>query len=132
MGGNGNQKTDVLIVEPDLIEQARLAVIAQVLGFSGHLFLDARDCLDTIPFTPYAIALISLDPKDIDSLAILKTIKISCLRAGRSTPIIALASNLSLDDRTRLVVGGVSDFLPKPVDVGTFQDVLWRWIPAAA
>jgi DNA-binding response OmpR family regulator len=52
--------------------------------------------------------------------------------AGCSTPIIAITANAYQSDRDRCLAAGMNDYIAKPIDTVQLQDILARWMPAAA
>jgi two-component system, sensor histidine kinase and response regulator len=49
-------------------------------------------------------------------------------KQGFSQPIVALSAGVSVQERSRCLDSGISDFLPKPIDLDELWGVLTRWL----
>ncbi len=63
-----------------------------------------------------------------DATAMIRTQERQGEAAGR-TPIVALTAHVLEEDRQRCFAAGMDDFLSKPFDRASLQEILYQWLP---
>lgn len=127
MRGNGFEQMLVLAVEADSRRRGSFATIAKSLNVRANCVADYREAIDCLNSSAYSFVFIEFGGDDLEALACIKTIRMNAARLGRSTPVIALVSELTLDTRTRLYASGISDVLERPLTTRSLQAVLSRF-----
>ncbi len=119
------ESLDVLVAEDDRIN-AKL--IASLLGKAGHrvtLVGDGQLALEKARSDSFDIALIDLRMPKMDGIDFTLAYRRQ-EDGGRHLPIIALTANTVEDAKTECLAAGMDEFLAKPINPGTLNELLAR------
>ena len=123
----------VLIVEDGLFNRQVLLKMLAHLGLSTECAEDGRKAVTLIEQgKTYDLILMDLRMPQMDGFEAAQAIRhMHAAREAPAIPIIALTADVFSEDRERCFAVGMSDFLPKPVDLGLLRERLQHWLPAA-
>lgn len=119
----------VLLAEDDDVSQMAMVELLSDVGLLVDTADDGREAVDMASRRPYALILLDLRMPRLDGVAAARTIR--TLPGHQTTPLVAVTANAFIEDRDACRVAGMSDFLPKPVDVPRLYALLLHWLDAA-
>lgn len=100
----------VLLVDDDVICRKLSTKILEYLGCITDVCVDGDDAVRMMDKNAYDIVFMDIVMPNVDGLTATKRIR----KSGKSTPIIAMTSNVSQNDCIQYISTGMSDILPKP------------------
>jgi signal transduction histidine kinase len=114
-------KTDILIVDDNIMNQKVLAAMLKEQGYRAHLANSGDMALTVIRKAPPDLILLDIVMPDIDGLEVCEQLKAD--EQTRDIPVIFISGQEDIDTKiTAFAVGGV-DYITKPFQV---QEVLTR------
>ena len=114
----------VLLVEDDQINQMVAAAFLQSLGFADvHTAVNGREALALCAANDFGLVLMDCLMPEMDGLEATRRLR----AAGFDKPVIALTAGTDQDDIERCLAAGMSDHLPKPIDLPRMAATLTRW-----
>lgn len=119
----------VLLAEDDDVSQMAMVELLSDAGLLVDTADDGREAVDMASRRPYALILLDLRMPRLDGVAAARTIR--TLPGHQGTPLVAVTANAFIEDREACRAAGMSDFLPKPVDVPRLYALLLHWLDAA-
>ena len=126
------QGRSVLLIEDDAINQL---VISEFILRLGALVDIAENGIEGLSFWrthPHKYSLILMDCQmpvmDGYEATILIRKEEQLSGVDQSIPIVALTANAMPEDRERCFAVGMNDFIPKPIDVESFNQTLLKWM----
>ena len=121
----------VLIVEDNHLNQLVAEGIVTKLGYQADLVSNGLLALQAVAKTAYSAVLMDCHMPEMDGFQAASEIRRreATDRHSQRTPIIAMTAGGMSNDRDNSLAAGMDDYLAKPVDIETVQQVLARWIP---
>jgi PAS domain S-box-containing protein len=123
----------VLLVEDNLINQQVALGILQIQGYSVTVVNNGKEAVDAYVQGDFDLILMDCHMPEMDGFEATREIRARERAAARKrVPIIALTANAMAHDREECLNAGMDDHLAKPFSMQTLQEMLGRWMPAAA
>lgn len=123
---------DVLIVEDNEVNQRVIAEFLKRLGARVHIAENGMQCLDYWRIQPdkYNLILMDCQMPIMDGFEATSMIRHEeqFMHTDKPVPIVALTANVIMEDRQRCFDAGMNDFLSKPVDRDTFEEMTTKWV----
>jgi PAS domain S-box-containing protein len=122
----------ILIADDNMVNQRVTARMLERLGYSAQIVSNGLEAVDAIRTgEPFAAILMDGMMPVMDGYQ--ATAEIRRLQGpGRYTPVIALTANTGTEGRLQSLDAGMDDFLPKPIDIRSMQEVLERVLASHA
>jgi signal transduction histidine kinase/ActR/RegA family two-component response regulator len=118
----------LLLVEDNVVNQKVAMRMLQKLGYDVDLAEDGRQALDRLAKVRYDAVLMDCQMPEMDGYEATRHIRDpSSAVLEHDVPVIAMTANAFAEDRDRCLAAGMNDFLSKPVDRSTLQQVLEKW-----
>lgn len=112
----GSEKTRILVVEDNKINQLVIGKILKTLGYNWDIANDGENALELYDPGRHGLILTDLRMPRMDGFALA-----SAIRAGESNgahvPIVAISADAMEEARDRSVESGIDRFLTKPVKI---------------
>jgi len=124
---------NILLVEDNLINQQVALGILQIQGYNVTVVNNGREALDSHSQGDFDLILMDCHMPEMDGFEATREIRgRERTFTGKRVPIVALTANAMAQDREECLNAGMDDHLSKPFSMQTLQDMLDRWMPAAA
>lgn len=121
----------ILVVEDNEVNQLVARSMMAKLGYEADVVADGSEAVAATAATDYAAVLMDCHMPVMDGFEATKAIR-ARQNGHRRLPVIAMTAGALDEDRERCLAAGMDDYLTKPVDVDTLEQVLARWIPEAS
>lgn len=119
----------LLVVEDNPINQQVITRQLQWLGYACLVADDGQQALELLARHRFGLLLTDCYMPVMDGYALTAAVRRAELLARKErTPIIALSANAMRGEAERCLQAGMDDYLAKPVDLGTLQLMLERWL----
>ncbi|NDY91585.1 hybrid sensor histidine kinase/response regulator [Ideonella livida] len=121
----------VLLVEDNLLNQEVSSHLLRAMGLQVSLAEDGLAALEAVQGRTAGFDLILMDMQmpRLDGLE--ATRRLRALPGLGPVPVIAMTANAFAEDRAACQAAGMDDFIAKPVDPATLEQVLRRWLQRA-
>jgi len=124
---------NILLVEDNLINQQVALGILQIQGYNVTVVNNGREALDAHSQGEFDLILMDCHMPEMDGFEATREIRgRERTFTGKRVPVVALTANAMAQDREECLNAGMDDHLSKPFSMQTLQDMLDRWMPAAA
>jgi CheY-like chemotaxis protein len=126
-GRVASRKLNVLLAEDNLINQK---VAVSILEKRGHIVQpvsNGKEALQALGCERFDLVLMDVQMPEMDGLEATAAIRESEKATGRRIPIIAMTAHAMKGDRERCLAAGMDDYVSKPVEPKTLNDVLEKW-----
>lgn len=132
-GDSPMRSQSILIVEDNPTHQRILAILAAQAGITPHVMSSGREALEALrENSHFSLVLMDWRLADMDGLECAREIRRRELVSGRRVPIVAVTAHAMMGDRERCLEAGMDDYLSKPFTACQIQQLLNRWVAAAA
>ncbi len=126
---NRSQKTRILLVEDNLINQEVALELLREAGLEVDLAVNGQQAVDLFSTQSYDLILMDMQMPVMDGIAATRAIRQT--PQGQSIPILAMTANAFGEDRKRCLEAGMNDHVAKPVDPANLYAMLVKWLPAS-
>lgn len=119
----------VLIVEDDALSAFMMEEVLETLGHPAELARSAEECLERLQEAPQDYMLVLMDihmPRMTGDQAVAR-IRGTDMHPPRNIPVIAVTADPVWADPERRRKVGLTDYLPKPVDVEALSAICRRF-----
>jgi len=122
----------LLMAEDNLVNQQVARLLLQRLGYAVDIVGNGREALEKLAEKDYLGVLMDCHMPEVDGFEATRRIRdtASPIR-NHSIPIIAMTASAMKGDREACLASGMDDFIEKPVELGTLESTLRKWIKAA-
>jgi PAS domain S-box-containing protein len=129
------ERTRVLLVEDNVVNQEVARAMLQDLGCTVGLAADGRQALAELSQAEYDLVLMDCQMPEMDGFEAVGRLRDSSRHAvpwstAASVPVVALTANALSGDAARCLQAGFSDYLAKPFKQQQLVQVLTRWTQA--
>lgn len=119
----------VLVVDDDARSGKLAADVLEFHGFETERVESGEAALECIAARPPALVLLDIQLPGIDGVETLRRLRANTTTRGLR--IVAVTASAMLEDRRRLVDGGIDEFLTKPIAVQKLVDTVFEQLAAA-
>ena len=125
-----NNRTHILLVEDNIINQQVALGILRKLGLKADAAANGVEALKALESIPYDLVLMDVQMPEMDGYEATRHIRDNRSAVlNHEVPIIAMTAHAMQSDRERCLEAGMNDYVPKPVDPQLLVEVLKRWLP---
>jgi signal transduction histidine kinase/DNA-binding response OmpR family regulator len=125
-GGQGR----VLVVDDNEVNRLVACELLNELGYDSDTACNGQEAFDKVRSEHFDLVLMDCQMPVVDGFQ--ATTLIRGLEAQKSRiPIVALTAHAMVDDRDRVLRGGMDDYATKPIRGRTLASLLARWLPSA-
>lgn len=121
----------VLVVDDVPVNQLLAEKMLEKLGCRVEIASTGREAVERLAAGPVDLVLMDCQMPDMDGFEATERIR-RLEPAGKRTPIVAMTTDATHEDRNRCLAVGMDDHLSKPVDLASLRAVLMRWSDAGA
>jgi two-component system, sensor histidine kinase len=123
-------KTRLLLVEDNIINQKVAAAMLSKLDFSVDTATNGIEALEALKTNDYALVIMDLQMPVMGGLEAVKAIRNPETGIGNpDIPVVAMTANATQEDKDECLNAGMNAFITKPVMMQDLQDVLKKWVP---
>jgi len=123
----------VLLVEDNEINQKVASTMLALFGVDYHVASGGAEALEAIDDTSYDLILMDCQMPGMDGFETTRVIRDDEQeRHIEPSIIVALTANAMEGDRQRCLDSGMDDYLAKPINMSSIEQVLQRWLAAPA
>jgi signal transduction histidine kinase/ActR/RegA family two-component response regulator len=115
---------DILLVEDDKINRLLAVRILEKMGYKPDTATNGQEAIDMLQNQDYNLVLMDIQMPILDGLEATQIIR---KEFSYQPTIIAMTANAMLEDKRLCEAAGMDDFLSKPIDVRTLEDMLLKW-----
>ena len=116
----------ILLVEDNTTNRVVTLAQLQKLGHTGCPVINGAEAVEAVERGGFDLVLMDCHMPVMDGFEATRRIRSS---AQRGVPIIAITADAMAEDRERCLSEGMNDYLAKPVELRTLQDMLAKWLP---
>ena len=122
---------NALLVEDNDVNQLVAKRFLERLGFAVAIAENGAEALEKLSAGPYSVVLMDCQMPVMDGFEATRRIRDG--EAGKPRQlIIAMTANTHAEDRKRCLESGMDDFIPKPILIGQFLEILRKHLPVSA
>ncbi len=119
----------VLIVDDNLINRKVARGFLNAYRFQLEEAASGFEAIELVKKEKYDIIFMDHMMPEMDGIEALQIIRRDCGENGASPVVIALTANAMEGVREKFLSSGFQDFLPKPLDRKSLNNMLMKWIP---
>jgi len=123
------ESVKVLIVDDNLINRKVARGFLNAYHFQVDEAASGFESIELVKQNKYDIIFMDHMMPEMDGIEALQIIRRDCGENGTSPTIIALTANAMEGVREKFLHSGFQDFLPKPLDRKSLNNMLLKWIP---
>lgn len=116
----------ILVAEDNLVNQEVARAMLEHLDLQVDVVNNGAEAVEAVSKVAYDLVLMDIHMPEIDGIE--ATVLIRELEQGRRTPIAALTANAMEGDRERFLDSGMDDYLSKPFDRKSLENLVSRWL----
>lgn len=124
-GGRPLEGARVLVAEDDLVNQRYITRLLEKMGCFVLLVEDGKQAVETLVDAVFDIVLMDVEMPVMDGIEATRAIRrpeTGCL--DPDIPIVALTAHAMWGDEQRCMHAGMTDYVPKPVDMDTVAAII--------
>jgi signal transduction histidine kinase/DNA-binding response OmpR family regulator/HPt (histidine-containing phosphotransfer) domain-containing protein len=129
MTNTGTVPLKILVAEDGLINQKVAKGMLSRWGHRVDIANDGQEAVDALAAQAYDVILMDVHMPVMDGLEATAYIRASEAELKRHTPIIAMTASAMKGDRERFLAAGMDDYISKPFEPETLQDMLSDYAP---
>lgn len=116
----------ILVAEDNMVNQKLVISLLSKMGYKVSSVINGRDALETVKRHEYDIILMDIQMPEMTGLE--ATVRIKEEVPEEKQPlIIALTANAMVEDKEICFSAGMVDYMSKPINVTTLQNMLIKW-----
>ncbi|MGC8855858.1 MAG: response regulator [Anaerolineae bacterium] len=112
----------ILVIEDDIDNYQLVRFILEQYGYETFLAVSGLDGVDAARIQSPDLILLDLALPEMDGWEVAQRLKSEPQTA--SIPVVALTARTLPEDRQRALDAGCTDFIPKPIDMGTLLRIV--------
>src|SRR5690606_14363568 len=116
----------VLVVDDNPANLKLVIEFLKGLNVCSHPADGGKQALSLFESTAFDLILMDVQMPGMDGLE--TTRRIRALESGKRTPIVALTAHAVDEQKTRLLLAGMDDYLSKPVSEADLRMIIERWV----
>ena len=123
-------RAKVLVVDDNKVNLRVATGLLKKFGIVPDLVDNGQDSVDMIRRQiQYDLVFMDHMMPELDGIEATKLIRAMGTPYTDNLPIVALSANAVKGMEAEFLVGGMDDFLPKPIDLGMLGEILQKWLP---
>ncbi len=122
----------ILVAEDNLTNRDVIHRQLEMLGYAADFANDGVEALKALDAKPYALLLTDCHMPNMDGFELTKILRAREAGTADHLPIIAITASVMKVEVERCYESGMSDFLPKPLEVNRLKEMLRKWMPVSA
>lgn len=127
------QRIRILVVEDNINNQQMVADCLKKLGYRVDVAANGLEALSSLELLPYDLILMDCQMPELDGFEATRIIRDSkSFVINHDVPIIAMTAFTTVTDRKKCMDAGMSDYLPKPIDLKNMAANVERWLQHSA
>ena len=115
---------DILLVEDDKINRLLAVRILEKMGYKPDTATNGQEAIEVLKKNAYNLVLMDIQMPILDGLEATQIIR---KELSYQPTIIAMTANTMLEDKRLCEAAGMDDFLAKPIDVKSLEEMLFKW-----
>ncbi|WP_139302521.1 response regulator, partial [Thalassotalea sp. PP2-459] len=120
----------VLVVEDNAINQKVAQGLLIKFGLQVDIAVNGEEALKSLENLQFDLVFMDCQMPVMDGYEATQKVRSSELKLRkRKIPIIAMTANSMAGDREKCLAAGMDDFISKPINPNTVQEVLKQWLP---
>jgi len=123
----GETSARILAVDDNPANLRLVTEFLKGLGAQTEMALSGAAALDICATTDFDLILMDIQMPEMDGLETTRRLR-EREAAGKRTPIIALTAHAVDEQKTRLLLAGMDDYVGKPVSENELRHVIERWV----
>lgn len=127
----GSEKIHLLVAEDNPTNQKLILLLLEDLGYRSDIVENGEEAVRAFGARKYDGILMDSQMPVMDGLEATRRIR-QMGENGTRVPIIALTARVLDGEKEKCLESGMSDFLPKPIDVDQLERTLRKWFPPSA
>ena len=116
-------KLRVLVVEDNPVNTQVIGLMLEALGLPWDHAENGQVAIEMLDHGKYRLVLMDCQMPVLDGFEATRRLR----AGGFGLPIVAVTANAMPEDRQRCLDAGMSDYLPKPVQLSALREMLHRW-----
>ncbi len=131
IAADGEKKSNhrILIVDNNKMNQILISSLLRKLGYESDTADDGDEALKLMYMDSYALVLIDIQMPETNGLEAAEHIRDTATRVlNLDVPIIAVTADTMKQDREKYFAAGISDYIPKPIDIKDIKRVIGQYI----
>ena len=122
----------ILLVEDNLINQEVAMGMLEEINLTADIVNNGQEALDTLTvngaLNSYDVVLMDCQMPIMDGYDSTRHIRVFEAKKGlNNIPIIAMTANAMKGDEEKCLTAGMSDYIAKPIDLGTLKEKIEKW-----
>jgi CheY-like chemotaxis protein len=120
----GRYPLRILLAEDNPINQQLAMIILNKMGYTPATVTNGKEALDLLATETIDLIFMDIQMPEMDGLEATRIIRAS---RGPQPVIIAMTANATRQDRNECLIGGMNDYLSKPVNLDELIRMLEKW-----
>jgi PAS domain S-box-containing protein len=117
----------VLVAEDNSVNQLFAVRLLEIQGHQALAVSDGHEALEALSRQAFDVVLMDVQMPEIDGIEATRRIRAGLVKGcPRDQPIVALTAHVTKGDHERFLAAGMDDYVSKPFDPETLQEVLGR------
>lgn len=118
----------VLVAEDNIVNQKVISAFLMTAGIKADIAENGLVAVEMASERQYDLVLMDIQMPELDGLA--ATLRIQELsKYYKSVPFIAITANADKPSRSKYLSGGMTDYVPKPIDHVSLLKVIAKYLP---
>lgn len=126
-----NQKTRILLVEDNVINQRVTVEVLKKIGYRADVASEGKEAIEALKKHPYSLVLMDIQMPGMDGFEATGLIRENTDGIlNPDVPIIAMTAHALKGYREECISAGMNDYISKPVKTDQLKKVISRYIPS--
>ena len=116
----------ILVAEDNPVNQKLILRILEKLGYMADMAANGLEVLEALKRQTYDLIFMDVQMPELDGLDTTRSI-IADMNSSKKPIIIAMTANVMQGDRELCLEAGMDDYIPKPVQISSIQNMISKW-----
>jgi CheY-like chemotaxis protein len=116
------------VAEDNPVNQTIAVKMLQKLGLKADVAANGKEAIQRLRQQKYDLVLMDCQMPEMDGYEATALIRQDVELGQTHLPIIAMTANAMADDEGRCLKAGMDDYIPKPIAMKKFGDILYKWL----